>query len=79
VRLAIRQGVGPAVIGTGVGLAAAAGISRVNTTLFASAGGLDAGALGAAALALVAIAIGASYVPARRIANDDASLALRCE
>ena len=80
IRLAVRQGVGPAVVGAGVGIGAATLLARIGSTLFAGAAtASNAPLLLAAAALLGLLALGASYGPARRIADEDAALTLRAE
>jgi predicted permease len=80
VRLAVRHGVAPAVAGAALGIAAAAVLGRINVTLFAgSASSSSVPTLLAAAAVLALLALVASYWPARRIANEDATLTLRAE
>ena len=80
VRLAVRQGVTPAAAGAAVGVAAAALLGRINVTLFAGgASSSNLPTLIAAAGVLALLALAASYWPARRIANEDATLTLRAE
>ena len=80
VRLAVRQGVAPAVAGAALGIAAGALLGRINVTLFAGGGSSSSvPTLLAAAAVLALLALAASYWPARRIANEDATLTLRAE
>jgi putative ABC transport system permease protein len=79
IRLALRQGVVPASVGVLVGLAAAVALARVNARFFAGIQPLDAAPYAGAAALLFLVSAVASYLPARRIASDDASLALRSE
>jgi ABC-type antimicrobial peptide transport system permease subunit len=80
IRLAIRQGVGPALFGCVVGVAGAALLSRINATLFAGSAAVSAAPAILGSIALLGLlAFAASYVPARRIATDDAALTLRAE
>jgi ABC-type antimicrobial peptide transport system permease subunit len=80
VRLGVRQGVGPAVLGAVLGIGAATLVSRINSTLFAgAASGSNVPMLLAAGALLCVVALAASYGPARRVANDDAALTLRAE
>jgi putative ABC transport system permease protein len=80
VRLAVRQGVGPALVGAGLGMVAAVLLARIGSTLFAGAAAAsNAPTLLAAAALLAVLALAASYGPARRIADEDAALTLRTE
>lgn len=80
VRLAVRQGLGPTLVGTAAGIAMAILLARINVTLFA--GGASASSLPtllASAGLLSFVALAASYGPSRRIANADAALTLKEE
>jgi putative ABC transport system permease protein len=79
VRLAVRHGVTPALAGAVIGLAAAAFLARINSALFAGVPPFDGPAFLSAAVILAVIALAASYPPARRIATEDAAIALRTE
>jgi putative ABC transport system permease protein len=79
VRLAIRHGLTPALAGGVIGLVAAAFLARVNSALFAGVAPFDGPAFLSAAAILAVIASAASYPPARRIAAEDAAIALRTE
>jgi len=78
IRLALGQGVKPALIGTGIGCAAAILLVKVNAAVFAGASA-DAVTIASAVVLLTILAFIASYAPARRIAEDDAALTLRAE
>jgi putative ABC transport system permease protein len=79
IRLAIRQGGGPALAGTGIGIVAALVLGRVSLSVFGNAPAFDAVTHIAAAVLLSLFALVASYLPARRITNNDAVLMLRAE
>jgi putative ABC transport system permease protein len=78
IRLAVRQGVTPAVIGTLAGVIGAALLTRLNSSLFPGAS-MDLTTFAGAAAILGTLALMASYAPARRIAQEDAALTLRAE
>ena len=78
IRLAVRQGVTPALIGTFAGITAAALLTRLNANLFPGAS-MDFKTFVGAAVILGALALMASYAPARRIAQEDAALTLRAD
>jgi putative ABC transport system permease protein len=78
IRLAVRQGVIPALIGTVLGCAASILLIKINTAVFASAS-LDPVTSAAAAALLIGLSVAASYAPARRVAETDAALTLRTE
>jgi ABC-type antimicrobial peptide transport system permease subunit len=79
IRLAVRQGVMPALIGTLFGIGAAAVLARINARLFVGVTPFDLPTFIAATSLLAVVAFGASYAPARRIAEEDAALTLRAE
>jgi putative ABC transport system permease protein len=79
IRLAIRQGGGPALAGTGIGIISALVLGRVSLSMFGDVSTFDAVTHIAAAALLSLFALVASYLPARRITNDDAVLMLRAE
>jgi hypothetical protein len=79
IRLAIRHGLYPAIAGAIIGMVAATALVRANASFFPGAPPFDASAFITAALLLLAIALMAAYPPARRIANDDAVMALKSE
>jgi putative ABC transport system permease protein len=66
-------------IGVALGLAAAAGLTRLLTDLLFGVSPLDLGIFAAAALGFVAVALLGSYVPARRASRVDPLEALRAE
>jgi putative ABC transport system permease protein len=78
VRLAARHGLAPTILGTVIGIGAATAIARLNAPLFLGAL-VDVPAFLASAALLAVIALGASYARAKRIADEDAVLALRAE
>jgi predicted permease len=79
IRLALRQGLLPALAGTVIGLGITAIMARRASTLLVGVTPNDVSTFLAAAGVLAVVAFAASYPPARRIANEDASLALRSE
>ena len=80
VRFAVRQGLGPSLLGSAIGMAVATLLARVNTKLFADgASAASVPTLIAAAGLFSALAVAASYGPSRRILNEDAVLALKAE
>jgi cell division protein FtsX len=79
VRLAVRHGVVPALLGTVLGIGAAILVARVNARLFVGVGTFDVPAFLTAVVLISVCAFAASYVPARRIAEEDAALTLRAE
>jgi ABC-type antimicrobial peptide transport system permease subunit len=78
-RLVLRQSLTLTAIGVGVGLAGAAAVSRYLEGMLVGLTPLDPATFVAVGLAFISIAALASYVPARRAANVDPMIALRCE
>jgi putative ABC transport system permease protein len=79
IRLALRHAMIPTIAGTMIGIGAAFVLARFNSTLFVGVQPFDMPTFVASAVLLAAIAYAASYLPARRIADEDAVLALRAE
>jgi putative ABC transport system permease protein len=75
----VRQGMRLAVIGIGVGLAAAIGLTRVMSSLLFGVSAVDPLTYAAVSALLMAAAVLASYVPARRAMAIDPVEALRAE
>lgn len=79
VRLVLRQGMTPIVLGLAVGLAAAALSARVLGGLLVGVAPTDPASYLSSAAALVGAGLMASYLPARRAARVDPSVTLREE
>ncbi|MEO8097609.1 MAG: ABC transporter permease [Acidobacteriota bacterium] len=75
----LRHGLVLAAIGVAIGLGAAAGLTRLMSSLLVGVSPLDPIAYGAAALVLALAAALASYIPARRVSAVDPMIALRAE
>jgi ABC-type antimicrobial peptide transport system permease subunit len=75
----VRNGLFLAGVGSGIGLAAAFGLTRLMSSLLFGVTALDPIAYGAASALLLAAAVLASYLPARRATAVDPVEALRAE
>jgi ABC-type antimicrobial peptide transport system permease subunit len=78
-RLLVGQGAALALIGVGIGLLAALGLTRLLGSLLYDVGAADPVTFGAAALLLGGVAVLASYLPARRVSRLDPMSTLRRE
>jgi putative ABC transport system permease protein len=79
VRLVVRQGMLPALVGVGIGLIGAALGARLLGSLLYGVGTHDPATFAVAVTALGTIALAACYIPARRAARADPMLALRSD
>jgi putative ABC transport system permease protein len=79
VRLVLREGMTPAALGLGAGLAASVVLMRLMAGLLYGVRPTDPLTLAAVAVLLAAIALFACYLPARRATAVDPMIALRCE
>ncbi|MDB4874901.1 MAG: permease [Gemmatimonadetes bacterium] len=78
-RMISRQGLGLAAVGVGIGLLAALGLTRFMGRLLYNVSSTDPIALGGTCVLLLAVALVASWLPARRAAAVDPSVALRSD
>ncbi len=78
-RMFVRQGLALAGVGAALGLAAAAGLTRLMASLLFGVTALDPVTYAAASALLIAAAVLASYLPARRAIAIDPVQALRSE
>jgi putative ABC transport system permease protein len=75
----LRRGIDMALLGSAIGLPLAAGVSRLFAGFLVGVKPLDPGVFGGAAILFAVVGLVASYVPARRAAQVDPAIALRCE
>jgi ABC-type antimicrobial peptide transport system permease subunit len=75
----VRHGLALAGVGVAIGLAAAAGLTRLMSTLLYGITPLDPLTYGVVPVVLVSAAAFASYLPARRAASVDPAEVLRSE
>jgi ABC-type antimicrobial peptide transport system permease subunit len=78
-RLVVRDGSLIVLVGTGAGLALAAGVARLLQRVLYELTPWDPLVYGSAAAALEVVATVAAFVPARRATSIDPMVALRCE
>ena len=76
-RLIVRDGMSPAVIGVVIGAAGAFGVTRLMRSLLFGVSATDPIVFGVVATMLVMVAVGACYLPARRASRVDPNAALR--
>ena len=79
VALVLRQGMRLVVLGLGLGLLAALGLTRVMRSLLYGVTPTDPATFAGVCLLLVAVALLACWLPARRAARVDPMVALRSE
>jgi ABC-type antimicrobial peptide transport system permease subunit len=79
IRLILQQGVRMVLIGLGVGVLAALGITRVMAGLLVGVSPSDPLTYATVALLLTAVALAACWIPARRATRVDPGIALRYE
>jgi putative ABC transport system permease protein len=79
VRLVLGEGMWVAVIGVGIGLIGTFTLSRLLQSLLYGVGASDPVAIAGAALVLLVPVIGATLIPARRVASLDPAAVMRSE
>jgi predicted permease len=75
----VRHGLGVALLGVGIGLAGALGLTRFMSSQLFGVAAIDPPTFLAVSLLLTAVALAASYIPARRAAAIDPMVSLRSE
>ena len=78
-KMIVSQGMAMALIGVGIGLLAAYGVTRVLSKMLYSVSVTDPGIFVGIAVLLIVVALLASYLPARRATKVDPLIALRHE
>lgn len=77
--LAIRAGLAPGIVGAVLGLVLALALTRLLSTMLFEVNPLDLSIWAGVSVLLVTVAAGAGYLPARRAAAVDPTIALRAE
>jgi ABC-type antimicrobial peptide transport system permease subunit len=78
-RLIVRDGMSPTVLGVVIGALGALGVTRLMRSLLYGVSATDPIVFSVVAAMLVIVALGACWVPARRAARVDPNVALRDE
>ena len=78
-KMVLGQGARLAVLGVAIGLATAAGLTRLMTTILYGVSATDPVTFAGVAIVLTIVALAACYIPARRAMRTDPIVALRYE
>lgn len=78
-RLVLRQGLGPVVVGIGVGLVGSIALTRLLSGQLRGVSATDPITLAGVTLLLLLVAAAATVLPARRATRIDATVAMREE
>ncbi len=78
-RLVVRQGLRPALLGTGIGLAGALALSHLLRSLLFGVSPTDPATFAGVAVLLCLVTLAACWLPARRAARVDPIVALHCD
>jgi putative ABC transport system permease protein len=79
IRLILKQGMAPALVGAALGLGGAWAMTRLMSGLLFEVSATDPATFAAVTLLLMAIALLACWIPARRATKVDPMVALRCD